>query len=83
MFLLVLVAVAWLLASEAGANLARRNMGFGFGFLDGTANFDIPFRLIPWSVGDTYLRALVICTLNTLLVSALSIVAATLLGLLV
>lgn len=83
MFLLVLVAVAWLLASEAGANLARRNMSFGFGFLDGTANFEIPFRLIPWAVGDTYFRALIICTLNTLLVSAMSIVTATLLGLLV
>lgn len=81
-FLLGLVAVAWLLAAEAGANLARRHMTFGFGFLAGTANFDIPFRLIPWAVGDTYFRALVICTLNTLLVSVLSIVAATLLGLL-
>lgn len=83
LFLLALAAVAWLLISLAGANMARRQMSFGFGFLDGTANFDIPFRLIPWSVGDTYLRALVICTLNTLLVSAMSIVAATLLGLLV
>ena len=46
-------------------------------------NFDIPFRLIPWTVGDTYARALLVCVLNTLLVSAMSIVAATLLGLLV
>ena len=46
-------------------------------------NFDIPFRLIPWAVGDTYARALLVCVLNTLLVSAMSIVAATLLGLLV
>jgi general L-amino acid transport system permease protein len=83
LFLLAIVMVAWLLASEAGANLARRHMGFGFGFLTGTANFEIPFRLIPWAVGDTYFRALIICTLNTLLVSAMSIVAATLLGLLV
>ena len=77
------VAVAWFLASTAGANMARRHMSFGFGFLAGVANFDIPFRLIPWSVGDSYFRALIICTLNTLLVSALSIVTATLLGLVV
>jgi general L-amino acid transport system permease protein len=67
----------------AGANMARRHMSFGFGFLAGIANFDIPFRLIPWSVGDTYFRALIVCTLNTLLVSALSIVTATLIGLVV
>jgi general L-amino acid transport system permease protein len=77
------VAIAWFLASMAGANMARRHMSFGFGFLAGVANFDIPFHLIPWSVGDTYFRALIVCTLNTLLVSALSIVTATLIGLVV
>ena len=53
------------------------------GFLAEPTNFDIPFRLIAWSVGDTYARALLVCVLNTLLVSAMSIVAATLLGLFV
>src|SRR5271163_1230320 len=77
------MAAVWLLASMAGANMARRHISFGFGFLAGKANFDIPFRLISWSVGDTYFRALVICILNTLLVSALGIVTATLLGFLV
>ena len=33
---------------------ARRHTTFGFGFLADHANFDIPFRLIPWTVGDTY-----------------------------
>jgi general L-amino acid transport system permease protein len=74
------VAVLWLLGSEAVANLARRNTAFGFGYLADHANFDIPFRLISWEVGDTYARALAVCVLNTLLVSALSIVTATLLG---
>ena len=73
----------WWLASLAGASLARRHAPFGFGFLADGANFDIPFRLVPWEVGDTYGRALLVCVLNTLLVSAISIVAATLLGLLV
>jgi general L-amino acid transport system permease protein len=81
--LAVVVAVAWYLAAQAGSNLARRHTTFGFGFLAENTNFDIPFRLIPWAVGDTYARALLVCVLNTLLVSALSIVAATLLGLLV
>ncbi len=67
----------------AAGNMSRRHTGFGFGFLAEDTNFDIPFRLISWSVGDTYARALLVCLLNTLLVSAMSIVAATLLGLLV
>jgi general L-amino acid transport system permease protein len=83
LLLAALVAVAWYLGSMAAENMSRRHTGFGFGFLAEDTNFDIPFRLISWSVGDTYARALLVCLLNTLLVSAMSIVAATLLGLLV
>lgn len=83
LLLLGVVAVGWLLAHMAAVNLDRRHMGIGFGFLADHANFDIPFRLVQWSVGDTYLWALLVCTLNTLLVSAMAIVAATLLGLIV
>jgi general L-amino acid transport system permease protein len=81
--LAALVAIAWWLGAMAAASMSRRHTGFGFGFLAEHTNFDIPFRLIAWSVGDTYARALLVCVLNTLLVSAMSIVAATLLGLLV
>lgn len=83
LLLLAVAAAAWYLAANAGRNLAARNMSVGFGFLGDTANFDIPFKLISWNDEDTYARALLVCTLNTLLVSALSIVVATLLGLLV
>src|SRR5262245_2185495 len=82
-FLLVVIAGGGLLISTLGANLARRNMGFGFGFLAEPAGFDIPFHLISWTTFDTNARALFVCLLNTVLVSAMSIVAATLLGLLV
>src|SRR5262249_21202127 len=82
-FLAGLVAVGGLLIMNLGANLARRNMQFGFGFLAETARFDIPFHLIEWSLFDTYAKALLVSLLNTLLVSAMSIAAATLLGLLV
>src|SRR6185437_2679838 len=74
--------IYWL-GSIAAEVSARRVGGLGFGFLADPTNFDIPFHLIAWSVGDTYARALLVCVLNTLLVSAMSIVAATLLGLLV
>ena len=78
----VIAAAAWL-GGLANESIGRRHTPFGFGFLADPANFDIPFRLISWQVGDTYARALLLTVLNTLLVSALSIVTATLLGLLV
>jgi general L-amino acid transport system permease protein len=77
------VAVVWLFGSMAVETSSRRHGALGFGYLADTTNFEIPFRLIQWSIGDTYARALLVCVLNTLLVSAMSIVAATLLGLLV
>jgi general L-amino acid transport system permease protein len=77
------VAVAWFLGSVAAETSARRHGALGFGFLVEPTNFEIPFRLIPWAVGDTYARALLVCVLNTLLAAAISIVVATLLGLLV
>jgi len=83
LLLLAVVAAAWYLGANAADNLAARHMGVGFGFLGDTANFDIPFKLIHWDDSDTYARALLVCTLNTLLVSAMSIVAASLLGLVV
>src|SRR5215510_12692653 len=82
-FLAGLVAVGGLLIMNLGANLARRNMQFGFGFLADTARFDIPFHLIEWSLFDTYAKALLVTLLNTLLVSAMGIAAATLFGLVV
>jgi general L-amino acid transport system permease protein len=81
--LLGLAAAAWYLLSNAAENLARRGIPFGFGYLGNTANFDIPFHLIDFAPSDTYARALLVCVLNTLLVSVMSIVTASLLGLLV
>jgi general L-amino acid transport system permease protein len=83
LLLAAVVAVIYWLGSVAAEVSAQRVGGLGFGFLADPTNFDIPFHLIAWSVGDTYARALLVCVLNTLLVSALSIVVATLLGLLV
>jgi general L-amino acid transport system permease protein len=81
--LLVLAAVAWRLWENVVGNLALRHMHFSFAFLSDRANFDIPFHLVDWHVGDTYAWALLVCTLNTLLVAGAGIVASTLLGLLV
>jgi general L-amino acid transport system permease protein len=82
-FLFAVILVGGLLIDTLGANLARRNMQFGFGFLLHQSNFDIPFHLIDWTIYDIYAKALLVSLLNTLLVSAMSIVSATLFGLLV
>jgi general L-amino acid transport system permease protein len=64
-------------------NLQRRGIASGFGFLGNTAGFDISFSLIPYKATDTYGRVLVVGILNTLFVSAIGIVGATVLGVIV
>jgi general L-amino acid transport system permease protein len=61
-------------------NLRRQGIAAGFGFLGRTAGFDIGFKLIDYSAVSTYGRAFWVGLLNTLLVSALGIVLATILG---
>lgn len=77
------VALTFGLVRTAGQNLAARHMGLNFDYLSLPANFDIPFHTLPWATSDSYAWALLVALANTLLVSALGIVAATLLGLLV
>ena len=66
----------WLPTSSATreANLAKRSLTFGFGFLAQPAGFDIPFQCPAWQPSDSYGRALWVCLVNTLLVSGLSII---------
>ena len=79
----VLAAVVWLgveIWSNTAANLERANIASGFGFLDNTAGFGIVQSLIPYSEEATYGRAFLVGLMNTLLVAAIGIVLATLLG---
>jgi general L-amino acid transport system permease protein len=62
-------------------NLARAKIASGFGFWNTTAGFDINQTLIPYSAQySTYGRAFWVGLLNTLLVSVLGILIATVLG---
>jgi general L-amino acid transport system permease protein len=71
-------------AFEAAQNLARAHIASGFGFWNNTAGFDISQTLIPYSAStSTFGRAFWVGLLNTLLVAALAIVLATVLGFLV
>jgi general L-amino acid transport system permease protein len=76
------VLVLWL-GHNARVNMAQRNITFGFDFLLHPAGFDIPFHLLSWQLTDTYGRALLVCSLNTVLCASMSIVLASALGLLI
>ena len=81
----VLVAVVAFLFYEATTNaidnLQRARIASGFGFLDNTAGFDVSQSLIPFSAAaSTYGEAFVVGLLNTLIVAAIGVVFATILG---
>lgn len=78
--LLALGAFIAMVVSNTLANLEARGITTGFGFLQERAGFSIPQTLIAYSGDSTYARTFVVGLLNTLLVSAMGIVAATLIG---
>lgn len=79
--ILGLVGLAvWYLVANTLHNLAVRNVSTGFGFLDRTAGFAIGETPVAYASTDTYGRAILVGLLNTLRVSVIGIVAATLLG---
>ncbi len=71
------------LAHNLITNLQRQGIASGFGFLGTTAGFDIGFTLIDYSAVSTYGRAFWVGLLNTLLVSGVGIVLATMLGMVI
>ena len=80
----LLGAVLWYLVGNTSRNLAERHIATGFAFLDRVAGIPIaeqPIRYDPAT--DTFARALLEGVLNTLKVSIVGIVLATLLGTLI
>ncbi|WP_165455783.1 amino acid ABC transporter permease [Paracoccus subflavus] len=78
-FVLVM-ALAWWLVNNTIQNLAAMGKTFNFGFLWQRAGYDIPQTPIPYTSDDTHFRAAVVGLLNTLIVSVLGCIAATVLG---
>ena len=72
--------LAYAAIQNAVDNLTRARIASGFGFWNSTAGFDINQTLIEYSHTSTYGRAFWVGLLNTLLVSGLGIVFATILG---
>ena len=81
--LALLALVIWLVvefAINARTNLEAQGVRFGLRFLDDPAGFGVSQALIPYSEQNTYLRVFFVGLLNTLLVSVLGIIFATILG---
>jgi general L-amino acid transport system permease protein len=68
------------LVSNTLANLESRNIATGFGFLWREAGFGVSESPIEYSPADSYARVLLVGLLNTLKVSIIGIVLATIIG---
>jgi general L-amino acid transport system permease protein len=80
--LLVAALLAWM-ATNMLTTMNERGLGFGFSFLGRQAGFGISESPIPYSPADTYLTAFLVGLGNTLIVSFLGIVLATVLGIVI
>ena len=74
------IYLLWALTSNTMHNLETRGIASGFGFLSTNTSFDIAETLIEYSPESSYLRAFFVGVLNTLLVSSIGVVFATMLG---
>ena len=83
---LLVAVVAWLVysaASNFAANARALGISVGFGFLGTQAGFQIAQAPIAFGPASSYLDAVVVAALNTLIVVVLAGIASTVLGLLV
>lgn len=81
-FIAVLALAAGYLYFNATTNLARQGLTVGYGFMKNPASFGIGESFLPYDPSNTYARALLVGLVNTLVVSAIGIVLATVVGIL-
>ncbi|MET0968755.1 MAG: ABC transporter permease subunit [Tardiphaga sp.] len=80
LFTALLAWVVYEIVANVRINLANQRIASGFGFLFNTAGFGVSQALIPYSESDTYTRVFFVGLANTLVVSVIGIVFATLIG---
>lgn len=80
--ILLVLGIAWLVTNTV-QNLQDLGKDFDFGFLGQPAGYDINQTLIPYTNQMTHARAAMVGIINTLLVSFMGCVLATILGVLV
>ena len=81
--LLFVIGVIGFFTLNAQVNMDNRGIDFGFGFLKQESSFDVQFSLIEYSGSHSYARAYLVGLLNTLLVSFISIIFCTILGVII
>jgi general L-amino acid transport system permease protein len=78
--LAAIVAFVLWVARNTIANIARLNINTGFSFLARPAGFEIAQKLIGYSETSTYFDVFLVALINTVVLTAIAIVFATLLG---
>ena len=78
--LAILIALVWTASSFAVANMARLGIPLNFNFWNQTAGFEINQTLVSYSALSTYGQAFWVGLFNTLLVAAIGVVLATVVG---
>jgi general L-amino acid transport system permease protein len=80
---LAVVGLLGFLVRNLVTAMDQRGLSFAFGFLEQTAGFEIGESPVPYSATDTYAQAFIVGLLNTLFISFLGIILATILGIIV
>jgi general L-amino acid transport system permease protein len=80
LFVATLAWIGYEIVANARSNLQTQLIASGFGFLVNTAGFGVSQTLIPYSEADTYTRVFFVGLVNTLVVSIIGIVFATVIG---
>ena len=81
--LAVVIIVFGFFSYNAQVNMENRGITFGYGFLSQESSFDVQFSLIEYDGSHSYFRAYLVGLLNTILVSVIGIVFATIIGVIV
>jgi len=81
--LLAVILVFGFFAYNAQVNMENRGIAFGYGFLAQESSFDVQFSLIEYDGSHSYFRAYLVGLLNTILVSVIGIIFATIIGVVV
>lgn len=81
--IVAVVSMGWYLFDNTQTNLQHRGITSGFDFLERSAGFGIAQHLIDYTESDSYARVFVIGLLNTLLVTFIGVILATILGFIV
>jgi general L-amino acid transport system permease protein len=80
LLLAVVVFVGYYLFSNLQANRADQGISTGFAFLNQPAGFPVLIHLIEYTEADTYGRAFFVALINTVVISLMGIVLATIIG---